>query len=46
MAILTGFVYMRERVKFKDFSRRFKAMYQQIQELNTEKKGLEEISKI
>jgi hypothetical protein len=27
-------------VKFKDFSRTFKAMYQQIQGLNTEEKGL------
>ena len=33
------------RVKFKDFSRTFKAMYQQIQGLNTDEKGLE-ISKI
>ena len=33
--------YMRGRVKFKDFSRIFKAMYQQIQGLNTENKGLE-----
>jgi hypothetical protein len=36
---------MRRRAKFKDFSRTFKAMYQQIQALNTEKKALE-ISKI
>jgi hypothetical protein len=28
------------RVKFKDFSRTFKAMYRQIQGLNTEEKGL------
>ena len=28
-------------MKFKDFSRTFKAMYQQIQGLNTEEKGLE-----
>ena len=28
--------YMSERVKFKDFSRTFKAVYQQIQGLNTE----------
>jgi hypothetical protein len=33
------------RVKFKDFSRTFNAMYQQIQGLNTEENGLE-ISKI
>jgi hypothetical protein len=33
------------RVKFKDFSRTFKAVYQQIQGLNTEEKALE-ISKI
>ena len=38
----SGFVlYMSERVKFKDFSRTFKAMYQQIQGLNTEEKGIE-----
>ena len=36
---------MQGRVKFEDFSRTFKAMYQQIQGLNTEEKGLE-ISKI
>ena len=28
------------RVKFKDFSRTFKAMYQQIQGLNTEEEGV------
>jgi hypothetical protein len=32
---------MSERVKFKDFPRTFKAMYQQIQALNTEEKALE-----
>jgi hypothetical protein len=37
--------YMSGRVKFKDFPRTFKAMYQQIQGLNTEEKALE-ISKI
>jgi hypothetical protein len=36
---------MSERVKFKDFLRIFKAMYQQIQGLNTEEKALE-ISKM
>ena len=36
-----GFVHVRERVKFKDFSRTFKTMYQRIQTLNTEEKGLE-----
>jgi hypothetical protein len=29
-------LYMWGRVKFKDFSRTFKAMYQQIQGVNTE----------
>jgi hypothetical protein len=37
--------YMSEGVKFKDFLRTFKAMYQQIQALNTEEKALE-ISKM
>jgi hypothetical protein len=37
--------YMSERVKFKDFPRTFKGMYQQIQALNTEEKALE-ISKM
>ena len=32
---------MSESVKFKDFFRAFKAMYQQIQGLNTEEKALE-----
>ena len=32
---------MSERFKFKDFLRTFKAMYQQIQGLNTEEKALE-----
>ena len=32
---------MSGRVKFKDFLRTFKAMYQQIQGLHTEEKGLE-----
>ena len=32
--------YMSGRVKFKDFSRTFKAMYQQIQGLNTEEEGV------
>ena len=41
----SGFVYMSERVNFKDFPRTFKAMYQQIQKLNTEEKALE-ISKM
>jgi hypothetical protein len=36
---------MSESVKFKDFPRTFKAMYQQIQGLNTEEKALE-ISKM
>ena len=31
---------MSGRVKFKDFSRTFKAMYQQIQGLNTEEEGV------
>ena len=31
--------YISERVKFKDFLRIFKAMYQQIQGLNTEEKA-------
>jgi hypothetical protein len=33
--------YMSGRVKFMDFLRTFKAMYQQIQGLNTEEKALE-----
>ena len=33
--------YMSERVKFKDFLRTFKVMYQQIQGLNTEEKAVE-----
>jgi hypothetical protein len=32
---------MWERVKFKDFSRTFKDMYQQIQGLNTDEKWLD-----
>jgi hypothetical protein len=36
---------MSGRVKFKDFSRTFKVIFQQIQGLNTEEKELE-ISKI
>jgi hypothetical protein len=36
---------MSGRVKFKDFSRTFKAMYQQIQGLNTEEEDVR-ISKI
>jgi hypothetical protein len=32
---------MSGRVKFKDFLRTFKAMYQQIQGVNTEEKALE-----
>ena len=35
---IPGFVHARYRLKFKDFSRTFKAMYQQIQGLNTEEK--------
>jgi hypothetical protein len=38
---------MSGKVQFKDFLRTFKAMYQQIQELNTEENALiEDISKM
>ena len=39
--ILRGSYCTYQRVKFKDFSRTFKTMYQQIQALNTEEKALE-----